>query len=185
MIQPNSKTAYKLKTIPLLIFLTGISGCQLSSYEIYQRESQGLSYISDMNDAQKGYLVKENRFAKTFDELKSNTDSKKSIISESADYVFKIIPQSSNTKSVMHIAQPKTSIFNNPDLKSFMGVVYLTENSDDGIIMTLECNTSQSLVEPPKMPKLTKEYKELECPSGFESSGKSSESIKSKKENKY
>jgi len=27
-----------------------------------------------------------------------------------------------NSKSVMHIAQPKSSIFNNPNLKSFMGV---------------------------------------------------------------
>ncbi|MCJ8278371.1 MAG: type IV pilin-like G/H family protein [Rivularia sp. ALOHA_DT_140] len=175
------------KIICLLLLLINISGCrlspQLSSKEIYEREQEGKSPIYKMNQAQADYLVEKNRFAKTFDELKINTDSGKSIsfTSESAHYVFKIIQQPSNSKSVMHIAQPKSSIFNNPDLKSFMGVVYLTDNSDDGIIMSLVCKTSQSLSESPKMPQLTKKYDELECPSGFELSSKRSEPVRYKK----
>ncbi len=173
------KSVYKLKIISLLLLVINIFGCQLPSDEIYARESQGESSISSMNQAQIDYLVEKNRFAKTFDELQIN------ISPESSNYIFKIIPQPSNTKSVMHTAQAKRQNFHYPNLKNFMGVVYLVGNSDDGIIITQFCETTQDLSVPPKMLKLAKEFDKIECPSGFQLSGSSSQSIKSKKENKY
>ncbi|MGB6295543.1 MAG: type IV pilin-like G/H family protein [Rivularia sp. (in: cyanobacteria)] len=88
------------------------------------------------------------------------------------DYFFKIIPQPNNTKSVMHIAQPKKSSFeDNPNLKNFIAVIYLIGNADDGRVMNLICKTTQSLSEPPKMPKPPKKFEDLKCPLGFEFSG--------------
>ena len=181
------KSVYKSKAITLLLLAINISGCnELSSDEIYARESQARPSIDNMSEAQKDFLVDKNRFAKSFDELKLYTDSEKSkkLISESEHYIFKIIPQPSNTKSVMHVAQAKNSFFTNANFGSYIEVVYLVGDSDNGIIMTFRCKTSEDLSVPQKMPKLAKKYDDIECPSGFESAGKSSEGIEYRKSNK-
>ncbi|MDY6901345.1 MAG: type IV pilin-like G/H family protein [Cyanobacteriota bacterium] len=180
-------SVYKLKVIYLSLLAINISGCnELSSDEIYARESQARSSIYNMDEAQKDFLVGKNRFAKTFDELKLNTDSEKNskLISESEHYIFKIIPQPSSTQSVMHFAQAKNSFFTNANFGSYIGVVYLVGDSDNGIIMTFRCKTSENLSVPPKKPKLAQKYDDIECPSGFESAGKSSEGIEYRKLNK-
>jgi len=170
-------SVYKLKIICLLLLAINISGCnELASDEIYARESQASSSIDNMDEAQKYFLVDKNRFAKTFDELKLNTDSEKTreLISESEHYIFKIIPQPSNTKSVMHLAQAKNSFFTNANFGSYIGVVYLVGDSDNGIIMTFRCKTSENLSEPPKITKLAQKFDDIKCPSGFNQTSSSS-----------
>ena len=147
------------------------------SKQIEAQEDVLKSNLFSMNYAQLGYFNENNRFATTFDELKLITDSEKynNFNTELADYTFKIIPQTINTKSVMHIAQPKKSSFeDNPNLKSFIAVLYLIGNADDGRVMNLVCKTTQSLSEPPTMAKTPKIFDDLKCPLGFEHSASDS-----------
>lgn len=135
-----------------MLLSINLCGCQLlqefSSNEINARASKKIEAQEDVlksnffyiNYVQLEHFNEKDRFATTFDELKLITDSEKYkyLNSELPDYAFKIIPQPNNTKSVMHIAQPKKSSFdNNTNLKNFIAVIYLIGNADDGTVINL------------------------------------------------
>ena len=59
------------------------------------------------------YFSNKNEFTTKFTQLKS------AIEPETENYIFKIIPQPDNTRSIMHIAQAKSK-----NIKSYIGLVY-------------------------------------------------------------
>lgn len=154
------KTAYKLTTIGLLLVSAGISGCNSSSNQVIKaQESEGKTYVGSMNRAQQVNLLDKNKFATNLNELKLG------IKPETDSYIFKVVPQSSQNKSVMNIAQAKRE-----GLKSFVGLVYFTKVNDEEKLIAQLCETSQALSVPPQMPSLTEnasESEDIECPSGF------------------
>ncbi len=123
------------------------------------REGEGKTYVGSMNRAHQAYFVDNNKFATKLEELELG------IKSETEDYVYTIVPQPGNTKSVMNIGQAKSE-----NLKSYVGLVYLTEVNGETVTLAKLCETSQALSKPPQMPTIPKNSSEqIECPSGFTS----------------
>ena len=182
MNKPKFNEVYKLNIISLILFLTCISECKLFTGEVKARESEGKSNIFSMNHTQLVYFSNKNEFTTKFTQLKS------AIEPETENYIFKIIPQPDNTRSIMHIAQAKSK-----NIKSYIGLVYaIKRNGDDytdAIGQLCEAQTPQSLSVTPEIPRLAEdvfESKDIKCPSGFQSlnytfSSKASEPIKYKK----
>ncbi|AFY58798.1 hypothetical protein Riv7116_6468 [Rivularia sp. PCC 7116] len=154
-----------LKTIILLLFLAGISGCKLFTGEIKSREYEGRFSIDSMNSAQQVYFLENNKFTTQLD-----------IQTEIQNYDLKIVPQPLETKSIMHIAQAKRK-----DIKSYLGLVYSVKI--DGVDLTIaqvcETATNAPLTSTPEMPKLAEsatKSEDIKCPSGFQSLNNTSES---------
>lgn len=124
------------------------------------RQSEGRTYVGAMNRANQAYYLENNKFATNLQELQLG------IKSESDNYIFKVVPQANQDKSVMNIAQAKTK-----GLQSYVGLVYLVEtNNRESTTVTKLCETSQALSQPPKMPSIPKKSsEEIQCPSGFKS----------------
>lgn len=122
------------------------------------RQSEGKTYVGSMNRAHQAYYLENNKFAKNLEELQLGINR------ETENYVYKVVPQSSETKSVMNIAQAKTK-----ELNTYIGLVYITENNNGEKITTAKlCETSQTLSRVPRMSKIPKKSsEEMKCPSGF------------------
>lgn len=122
------------------------------------QESEGKTYVGAMNRANQAYFLENNKFATKIEELELG------IKPETENYIYKVVPQSGNTKSVMNIAQAKSE-----QLKSYVGLVYLTEVNGETITFAKLCETNQALSKPPQMPRIAKKSEQIECPSGFTS----------------
>ena len=126
------------------------------------RQSEGKTYTGAMNRAQQAYLLENNKFATTIKELQLG------IKSETENYVYKIVPQSSKAQGVMSIAQARRE-----GLNSYVGLVYLVKtNSGESTTISKLCETSQSVSKTPEIPSITKnaaKAADIECPSGFKS----------------
>lgn len=122
------------------------------------RQSEGKTYIGTMNRAHQAYFLENNKFATTIEELQIG------IKSETENYIYKIVPESNQSKSVMNVAQAKRE-----GLKSYTGLVYVTEDNNGEKITNVKlCETNQALSKPPKMPTIpNKSSEKIKCPSDF------------------
>ncbi|AFY58797.1 hypothetical protein Riv7116_6467 [Rivularia sp. PCC 7116] len=122
------------------------------------RESEGKTYVGSMNRGNQAYYLENNKFATKLEELKLG------IKSETENYVYKVVPQSNESKSVMNIAKAKGE-----GLNSYVGLVYLTKiKSGEYTTFAKLCETSQALSSTPQMPIVpTQSSEEMKCPSGF------------------
>ena len=113
-------------------------------------------FLTVLNQAQKDYYLKHNKFAANIDELGIITNL------ETEDYRYEIIPQEDNTQSVMITATAKTEEF-----PSYTSAVFATQVDGKKTTKSQICQTEKPSTSPPAMPASPqKEAGEVQCPRG-------------------
>ncbi len=124
--------------------LPGESGSKQTPQEKQQKAE---SYLKTMNAAQAKFFDENKRFASSLEELERSTN----LISQSYDYAYKL--KIANASRAEIAAIPKES-----DLRSYVGVVEVTEEKTANII----CKAEQLSAEPLPIPEFSTT---LTCPS--------------------
>ena len=119
------------------------------------KQAEAKQNVGAMVRAQQAYQLEKGTFSKSIEGLGV------SIIPETENYRYQIVPQAGN-KSVMITAQAKK-----PALKSYTGAVFTIKKGQDVVTVTGICETTISSTTPLSIPKFTgNESSPVECPPG-------------------
>jgi Tfp pilus assembly protein PilE len=120
------------------------------------KQAEAKTYISSMNRAQQAYRLDHPKFANSIKELEIG------VRSETENYLYRIVPQSDTSKSVIMTAQAKK-----PNLKSYTGAVFMLKKGKDETMLAGVCESDRATLIPPAFPTPPKSDQEgVLCPPG-------------------
>jgi type II secretory pathway pseudopilin PulG len=127
------------------------------------RQSEAKTYVGSMNITQQAYYLEKGKWAKTIDE------SGVGIKSESENYRYNIqIDTSIKTTNIKNYqgVTIQTAISKKPELKNYLGVVYLSgTTSNDITSLAILCESNEPTTNAAGSPKF--DGKEMKCPDGY------------------
>ena len=128
------------------------------------KQSEAKTYTGAMNRGQQAHFLERNRWGKTIDELGIGIKSE----SENYRYTIKIVDsiKTVNAKNYAGIAV-NTAIAKKEGLKSYVGVVYLTNSGSTADLSSLSvlCESQQPTTKEGGLPKF--DGKQIKCPDDY------------------
>jgi len=131
---------------------------------IKAKQSEAKTNIGCINRSQVNYYLERQQFAKTIDEIELDLKS------ESENYRYSIqLETSIETTNIKDYSELtiQTAIAKKPELKSYLGVVYLSSplGDDERVFITLLCESNAPTTNAARSPKFDGE--EIKCPDGY------------------